>query len=161
MIKSGGRQMLHIFNFIIPVLVILPSVSFMFLSPRNVPDPDGKRVHPVLTAAEAAGRVGTVVLPLFYPAHMDRWYEAAALGGMALCLLLYYAVWMVYYRRGRDFARLFAPLWGIPIPLAVFPSVYFLLAAVLLHAAPLLVASLVFGTAHIAVSLQTYRRTVR
>ncbi len=153
--------MLHISNFIIPVLVMLPSVSFMFLSPRNVPAPDGKRVHPVLTAAEAAGRVGTVALPLFYPAHMEHWYDAVALGGMAVCLLLYYAVWMVYYQRGRDFARLFAPLWGIPVPLAVFPSIYFLLAAVLLHAVPLLVAGLIFGAAHIAVSLQTYRRTVR
>ncbi len=153
--------MLHISSFIIPVLVMLPSVSFMFLSPRNVPDPDEKRVHPVLSAAEAAGRVGTVVLPLFYPTHIARWYEAAALGGMAVCLLLYYAVWMVYYRRGRDFARLFTPLWGIPVPLAVFPSVYFLLASVLLHAVPLVVAGLVFGVAHIAVSLQTYRRTLR
>lgn len=153
--------MFHISSFIIPVLVMLPSVSFMFLSPRNVPATDGKRVHPVLSAAETAGRVGTVALPLFYPAHMDHWYDAAALGGMAVCLLLYYAVWMVYYRRGRDFARLFAPLWGIPVPLAVFPSVYFVLAAVPLHAVPLLVAGLVFGPAHIAVSLQTYRRTLR
>lgn len=153
--------MLHISSFIIPVLVMLPSVSFMFLSPRNVPAPDGSRVHPVLSAVETAGRVGTIVLPLFYPVCLNHGYEAAALAGMAVCLLLYYAVWMVYYRRGRDFARLFAPLWGIPVPLAVFPSVYFLLASFLLHAVPLLAAGLIFGAAHIAVSLQTYRRTLR
>ncbi|MDF2936233.1 MAG: hypothetical protein K0Q90_1606 [Paenibacillaceae bacterium] len=153
--------MFYFSSFIIPVLVMLPSVSFMFLSPRNMPAPDEKRVHPVLTAAEAMGRAGTVVLPLFFPFHLERWYGIAALAGMAVCLLLYYAVWIVYYRGGRDFARLFAPIWGIPVPLAVFPSVYFLFASVVLHAAPLLAAGLIFGYAHIAVSLRTYRRTVR
>ncbi|MNO07759.1 hypothetical protein D3C81_2300870 [compost metagenome] len=61
----------------------------------------------------------------------------------------------------RDFARLFAPLWGIPVPLAVFPSLYFLFASVVLHAIPLLAAGLIFGASHIVVSLHTYRRTVR
>lgn len=153
--------MLHFSSFIIPVLIMLPSVSFMFLSPRHMPAAEKSRLPPLWTAAEAIGRAGTVALPLFFPFHLERWYELAALAGMAACLLLYYAVWIAYYRNGRQFARLFAPLWGLPVPLAVFPSVYFLFASVVLHAVPLLVAGLIFGAAHIAVSFRTYRRTLR
>lgn len=153
--------MLHLFNIIIPGLILLPSVSFAFLSPRNMPVPAEKKEHPLLLAAEMLGRIGTMLLPLFYGVQLDRWYEAAALAGMGLFLLLYYLVWIYYYINGRNFARLFAPLWRIPVPLAVFPSVYFLLSSAILHSVTLLAASLIFGTAHIAISLQAYRRTLR
>ena len=77
------------------------------------------------------------------------------LGGICLCL--YYAVWLRYFLSGRDIALLSRPFLLVPLPLVVFPVLYYLCAALWLHNIPAAILMLVFGAAHCAVSIQSFR----
>lgn len=75
----------------------------------------------------------------------------------ALFLILYYAVWIRYFVGGREVALLNRAFLFVPMPLAVFPVLYFLCAAVWLHNIPAMIIMTVFGAAHLTVSIQSFR----
>jgi hypothetical protein len=55
---------------------------------------------------------------------------------------------------GRHLALLYAPLWGLPVPMAVAPVAAFSMGALVLHSVPLGIAALVLGVSHVPLSLQ-------
>lgn len=75
----------------------------------------------------------------------------------ALFLILYYAVWIRYFAGGREIALLNRAFLFVPMPLAVFPVIYFLCAAVWLHNLPAVILMTIFGAAHLTVSIQSFR----
>lgn len=75
----------------------------------------------------------------------------------AAFLLLYYAVWIRYFVLGRDVALLERAFLFVPMPLAVFPVLYFLCAAFWLHNVPAAILMVIFGAAHLTVSLQSFQ----
>ena len=75
----------------------------------------------------------------------------------ALFLLLYYAVWIRYFVNGREVALLHRAFLFVPMPLAVFPVLYYLCAAVWLRNIPATVIMAIFGAPHLTVSLQSFR----
>lgn len=75
----------------------------------------------------------------------------------ALFLILYYIVWIRYFKGGRDIALLGKPFLFVPMPLAVFPVLYFMFAAIWLGNIPAAVIMAIFGAAHITVSVQSFR----
>ena len=75
----------------------------------------------------------------------------------ALFLLLYYAVWVRYFAGGRKIALLRRAFLFVPMPLVVFPVLYFLCAAVWLHNVPAVLLMMIFGAAHLTVSLRSFR----
>lgn len=62
----------------------------------------------------------------------------------------------VFCRRAGDRLANRAFLF-IPMPLAVFPVIYFLCAAVWLHNLPAVILMTIFGAAHLTVSIQSFR----
>ena len=77
----------------------------------------------------------------------------------ALFLILYYAVWLRYFIGGRKTALLGEPFCFVPMPLAIFPVIYYLCAALWLHNLPAAALMIIFGAAHLAVSLQSFRKS--
>ena len=75
----------------------------------------------------------------------------------AAFLILYYAVWLRYFMGGREIALLSRSFLFVPMPLAVFPVLYFLCAAIWLKNLPAAIIMVIFGAAHLAVSLQSFR----
>ena len=75
----------------------------------------------------------------------------------ALFLILYYAVWIRYFVGGREIALLNRAFLFVPMPLAVFPVLYLLCAAVWLHNLPAVILMTIFGAAHLTVSIQSFR----
>ena len=71
--------------------------------------------------------------------------------------ILYYIVWIRYFAGGRDVALLNRPFLFVPMPLAVFPVLYFLCAALWLHNIPAAIMMMIFGAAHLTVSIQSFR----
>ena len=71
-------------------------------------------------------------------------------------LILYYVVWIRYFAGGREIALLSRPFLLVPMPLAVFPVLYFLCAALWLHNIPAAIMMVIFGAAHLTVSLQSF-----
>lgn len=71
--------------------------------------------------------------------------------------VLYYAVWIRYFVGGREIALLNRAFLFVPMPLVVFPMLYFLCAAVWLHNLPAVILMTIFGAAHLTVSIQSFR----
>ena len=82
----------------------------------------------------------------------SAWFSLAA-----VFLVLYYAVWLRYFMGGREIALLSRSFLFIPMPLAVFPVLYYLCAAIWLKNLPAAIIMVIFGAAHLAVSLQSFR----
>jgi len=150
--------LLHPASLIIPLLVLLPNLFFFAGKPADKTGEAKRREPPLLVALEGIGRSGVFLLPGFFAIHTGRLYEFAALIGMLVSLALYYYGWVRYFRHGRENSLLFSPILGIPIPMAVSPILYFLLAAVVLRAPPLFLSALILVAGHIPISLQQYRR---
>ena len=72
-------------------------------------------------------------------------------------LLLYYAVWLRYFAGGRRTELLRRAFLLVPMPLAVFPVLYYLCAAAWLHDLPAAALMVVFGAAHLTVSVRSFR----
>ena len=75
----------------------------------------------------------------------------------ALFLILYYVVWIRYFAGGRDVALLNRSFLFVPMPLAVFPVLYFLCAAVWVHNIPAAILAAIFGAAHLTVSCKSFQ----
>lgn len=69
-----------------------------------------------------------------------------------LFLVLYYIVWMRYFMGGMDISLLGKSFLGIPLPLAIFPVLYFICAALWMRNGIALGCMIVFGIAHYVVS---------
>ena len=80
------------------------------------------------------------------------WFAAAV-----VFLILYYIVWIRYFVGGRDVALLGKPFLFVPIPLAIFPVLYYLFAAVWMGNIPAVIIMLIFGAAHVTVSVQSFQ----
>lgn len=72
-------------------------------------------------------------------------------------LVLYYIAWIRYFACGRDAALLGKAFLFVPMPLAVFPVLYFLCAAIWMHNLPAAIVMVIFGAAHITVSVRSFR----
>lgn len=75
----------------------------------------------------------------------------------ATFLFLYYAVWLRYFMSGREISLLSRSFLFVPMPLAVFPVLYFLCAAIWLHNLPAAIIMVIFGAAHLNVSTRSFR----
>lgn len=149
--------MIYYLNMWIPLAVLLPSLVMIGLPPHNTPDLSGSRSVRGLVIAEGIGRIGVFAAPLVSPLHHKTIGEWAGGLGMAVFLLLYYAGWLRYFVRGREFGLLYRPLLGISVPLAVLPVLYFAAASVVLHSGWMLLAAVILGAGHIPASMLMYR----
>ena len=84
-------------------------------------------------------------------------FQSGWLSLAAAFLVLYYAVWFRYFIGGREISLLSRSFLFVPMPLAVFPVLYFLCAAIWLRNLPAAIIMVIFGEAHLTVSLQSFR----
>ncbi len=75
----------------------------------------------------------------------------------AFFLILYYAVWVRYFAGGRRTELLNRAFLFVPMPLAIFPVLYFLCAAVWMSNIPAVVIMMVFGASHLDVSIKSFK----
>jgi len=147
----------HASGLILTAAVLAPNLLMLFRQPVQVPEPAARpRGWAVVLAAEAAGRIGCFVLPVFrpFPAGGGNLPLAVLMG---FCLAVYWFCWIRYVRRGCAYRLLFAPLLGIPVPMAVFPVLYFILAGAWIGSVPLLAAGILLGLGHVPESLRLAR----
>jgi len=142
MIPNGG---------LISILALIPTLLFSVFPPRNIPRELSQPARG-LEIVEWIGRFGAFAIPFFCWIEITGTLEAIAAGIMIGALGLYYAGWLRYLRQGRSFALLFQPLLHIPMPMAVAPIVYFYAASIVLHAWPLLLATVLLTIGHLHVS---------
>lgn len=107
---------------------------------------------------EAGGRLGVFVIPFFLALELETLSSRLCAALMGLMLAIYYVGWGRYFTRGRAFRLLYAPLAGLPIPLAVAPVIYFLAAGLALRSVPLFAAAVLLAIGHLFGSAQIWRR---
>ncbi len=142
-------------GWLVSVLVLLPNILMIFLPPVLVPPPDtGLRstFMRIVKILERIGQVGCFAIPCFYRGALTGTPGLLALIVMALSLAFYYLGWARYALGGHKFSLLFQPLWGVPLPMAISPVIYFLAAALFLNSWYLAVAAVILGIGHIRVS---------
>lgn len=149
-------------GWMISAAVLLPNVIFMLFPPRSLPEEPGIKslMGIVLGIAERVGQIGSFAIPFFYSLSVrGKGVHQAALCLMLILLAIYYIGWIRYFSR-RDFQLLFRPLFRIPLPLAISPVLYFIIASFAVNSAYLLAVALVFGAGHLYVSHQLHKRCI-
>ena len=138
--------------FALPMLINIAYVIFPPAGEAEAP----KNVARWLEVVESVSRIAYLVVLTVWvssdpPDRKSVWLMLAA-----VFLLLYYIVWIRYFSGGRDIALLKKPFLFVPVPLAVFPVLYYLFAEIWMGNYPAAVMMIVFGAAHITVSVQSF-----
>jgi hypothetical protein len=143
-------------SLLISAAVLIPNLIFLALPPRNI-EKHGKSSGSFLfTILERVGQASSFVLPVFFPFSFSGILATSAWIAMGLTLAFYYAGWARYLFRGRNYALLFMPTAGIPVPMAVSPVLYFLVSSVVLGSIYQAIAAVVLGIGHITISTREY-----
>ena len=138
---------------LIPVLIILPNVIWMLLPKADAGASPSEPL--LLTILENVGRFATLILPFFFSLDLHKRFSTPVMVGMGLALAVYYACWIRYFAGGRAAALLGAPFLGIPLPMAVAPITFLVLSSYLMGSWWMFGVSLLFGVAHIWISVLT------
>ena len=139
--------------FALPMLINLVYAAFPPAGEPQPPAPVMRWVEIVEQASRIAYLLAVTFLVSRTPVSVrSTWFFLAV-----AFLLLYYAVWIRYFVFGRDVALLERMFLFVPMPLAVFPVLYFLCAALWLHNVPAAVLMVIFGATHLTVSLQSFQ----
>ena len=139
--------------FALPMLINLVYAAFPPAGEPQPPAPVTRWVEIVEQISRIAYLLAVTLLVSRKPVSVrSTWFFLAA-----AFLLLYYAVWIRYFVLGRDVALLKRAFLFVPMPLAVFPVLYYLCAALWLHNVPAAVLMVIFGAAHLTVSLQSFQ----
>lgn len=139
--------------FALPMLINIAYVMF---------PPAGKAEQPVVVThwieiVEQISRIAYLFAVTLLVSRDKLGFRSVWFSLAAVFLVLYYAVWLRYFIGGREIVLLSRSFLFVPMPLAVFPMLYFLCAAVWLHNLPAVILMTIFGAAHLTVSIQSFR----
>ena len=128
--------------FALPMLI---NIAYVLFPPAGKPEQPAAAPH-WLELVEQVSRIAYLLAVTLLVSREQLRLQSAWLYLAALFLILYDTVWLRYFMGGREIALL-----------AVFPVLYFLCAAIWLHNLPAAIIMLVFGAAHLTVSIQSFR----
>ena len=134
--------------FILPMIINIIYVIF--------PPSDNKEEkvvkHKFAEMLERATRMLYMVIICFITNDYKSSFSNIMLYLAIIFLALYYIVWIRYFIKGRKVEYLIKSFLFVPIPLAIFPVLYFLLAALWLNNFIAAIVMIVFGISHFVVS---------
>lgn len=151
-------------GFILAVLIMLPNILWIIWPPVNFPEQDSQnrgRSFNVMEILEGIGRMAVFVIPLFFSIRIYSVVDWTIMGFLILMLVIYYTGWVRFFMQGRRFELLFAPLFWVPIPMAVCPVLFFLAGSWILRSGALLIAAVILGIGHLYISYREYLRLAK
>ena len=140
--------------FALPMFI---NIAYALFPPANAPEETPKE-KPLSEWVEQGSRMLYMLAICFLVSRQPVRYGGFWFCAGILFLLLYHIVWLRYFAGGRYTALLGKPFGPVPMPLVVFPVLYFLCAAIWLHNLPAVVCMIVFGAAHAVVSYRSLSR---
>ena len=138
--------------FALPMLI---NIAYVMFPPAGEAKPPAPVTHWV-EIVEQVSRIAYLLAVTLLVSRRPVSWRSAWLFLAAVFLILYYAVWIRYFALGREIALLKRAFLFVPMPLAVFPVLYYLCAAVWLHNVPAVILMVIFGAAHWTVSIQSF-----
>ncbi|ADO72390.1 hypothetical protein [Stigmatella aurantiaca] len=145
--------------------ILAPSLMLLFW-PSSGPWPASRSAGVSFDAVEHAGRVASCALLLLAGPSLEDvsshgWGSVGLAGASVAFVGLNGVPWARYLQSGRSLEALFRPLWGVPVPGAVFPVGALLCAAAVSGSWWLAAASLVFAVGHLANSWHMWKHLRR
>jgi hypothetical protein len=143
-------------GFIVVMLAMLPNILFVIFPPSNMPSKlqSGGILMDIL---EQGTRMSYIILFIFMTKNTKG--NSVWLIGSIVSLLVYYSLWIQYFMYGRDYIMLFSnKFFGIPLPMAVFPILYFIFAALWFNSIPIVTLVVLFAVGHIVNSYTTLQQ---
>ena len=140
--------------FLLPILINILYVMFPPKSNGGEGDTQNRK-FPVLEAIEHGTRIAYAVILCILISNKSLNYANSLLYISIVFLILYYIVWIRYFIGGRDTKLLGTKFLFIPMPLAVFPVLYFIFASLWMNNYIATGVMLVFGIVHNIISYQT------
>ena len=139
--------------FALPMLI---NIAYAVFPPAGDTSSSGS-VTRWVEVVENVSRIVYLILLTFLVSRNPPEPRSVWLTAAVVFLVLYYIVWIRYFAGGRNVALLGKPFLFVPFPLAVFPVLYYLSAAIWMGNLPATAAMAVFGAAHITVTVQSFR----
>lgn len=143
-----GFSYIGLIIFILPMLI---NIVYFILPPING-EQEQENNNKFLEMIEQGSRVIFAVLICILINNTQLNYRSCLLYLSILFLILYYIVWIRYFINGRDVKMLGKRFFFVPMPLAVFPVLYFLFAALWMKNYIAALIMIVFGIAHNIIS---------
>ena len=148
-----GFSWIGVIIFTLPMLI---NIIYAIIPPVNAPK-EPAQVNKIIEFVEQVTRILYMLAVCFLVSQRKIDYGSFWLYLGIVFLVLYYIVWIRYFLGGRDVTLLSKSFCLIPMPLAVFPVLYFLCAAIWLHNIPAVIIMIIFGIAHNVVSYSSFR----
>lgn len=149
-----GFSIPGIIIFILPMII---NIVYFILPPVNAPV-EAADVHSWIEMVEQATRILYAIAIVFLVSRKPIEVKSVWLILAVVFLVLYYVVWIRYFMGGRDVALLGKSFLFVPMPLAVFPVLYFICAALWLHNGVAAIVMVIFGIAHNIVSYRSFSK---
>ena len=146
------------FSFVGTVLAILllsPSILFFIKFPTHMPQ-NNKPVPKIFDILEKLGQAGCIISLIisrdfFLLSHFNIFMAL-----MISCIILYYSLWIMTFKKGGDFSIMLRPFGFIPIPGAVLPVCAFVFAALWGKCLWLGASALFLAVGHCVVTWNSY-----
>lgn len=138
--------------FLLPMVI---NIFYVIFPPKQTKEPISLKM-PVLEAIEQGTRIAYVMAICILVSNSKVDYTSVSLYISIIFLVLYHIVWIRYYMGGRDVKLLGTKFLGVPMPLAVFPVLYFIFASIWLHNYIATGVMVVFGIVHNIISYRNF-----
>ena len=139
-----GMNWLNVFDLILVVLLLIPNIIYAI----KVKNQQNKCTNKFMNVIEQIGRYGCMVLMVFNIGVAEFGFPSVGtflvyLFGNALLMLLYWIVWILYFKKCTYWKQ---------ITLALIPACIFLLSGITMLHYMLVIFAILFGIGHIYVT---------
>ena len=158
---TGGKIMNNIklgFSWIGLIVFLLPmliNIVYVILPLKNAPTTQ-QETNKILEIIEQSTRILYMLAIVFLVCKEKVDFTSIWMFVGLIFLALYYIVWFRYFLGGRDIELLGKPFLFVPMPLAVFPVIYFICSAIWLNNYIAVLFMIIFGIAHNIISYKSF-----
>ena len=143
---------------IIGFVLMFPSIIFMIKFPPINAPVDLTDAGLIFTILERIGQIGCLTILVISPANFQGLEINVWALLIALCITIYYALWIRYILNRQEHKYLFKPLYFIPVPLAVFPVLAFAFTSIWGNSLWLGIATILLAVGHITNTYHSYKQ---
>lgn len=158
---TGGKIMNNVklgFSWIGLIVFLLPmliNIVYVILPPKNAPTTQ-QETNKILEIIEQSTRILYMLAIVFLVCKEKVDFTSIWMFVGLIFLALYYIVWFRYFLGGRDIELLGKAFLFVPMPLAVFPVIYFICSAIWLNNYIAVLFMIIFGIAHNIISYKSF-----
>ena len=147
-----GFSWIGLIVFLLPMLI---NIVYVILPPKNAPTTQ-QETNKILEIIEQSTRILYMLAIVFLVCKEKVDFTSIWMFVGLIFLTLYYIVWFRYFLGGRDIELLGKAFLFVPMPLAVFPVIYFICSAIWLNNYIAVLFMIIFGIAHNIISYKSF-----